>query len=102
MVISVLLTLLGRLTYMQIAEGANYRSAASENRVRDIITTAARGQILDDRGVALVANRIALVVSVNRSQLLSKKKGGELELSRLSLIVGIPVKDIKRIITPCV
>ena len=102
MVVSILLTLLGRLTYMQVAEGANYRNAASANRTRDIITTPARGQILDDKGVALVTNRIALVVSVDRSQIPSKKKGGDLELSRLSLIVGIPVADIERIITPCV
>ncbi|MCU1600055.1 MAG: penicillin-binding protein 2 [Frankiales bacterium] len=102
MVVSILLTLLGRLTYMQVAEGANYRNAASANRTRDVITAPARGQILDDRGVALVTNRIALVVSVDRSELPAKKKGGSLELSRLSLIVGIPVADIERIITPCI
>ncbi|MFN2539056.1 MAG: penicillin-binding protein 2 [Mycobacteriales bacterium] len=101
-VVSILLTLLGRLAYMQVAEGSNYRSAASQNRVRDIITSAARGQILDDRGVALVTNRIALVVSLNRSQLPTKKHGLDLEMSRLSLIVGIPVADILRIITPCI
>jgi penicillin-binding protein 2 len=101
-VVSILLTLLGRLAYMQVAEGADYRNAASQNRVRDIITTAARGQILDDRGIALVTNRIALVVSVNRSQLLSKKKGGDLELARLGRIVGMSVDDINRVTTPCV
>ena len=101
-VVSILLTLLGRLAYMQVAEGTDYRNMASENRVRDIVTTAARGQILDDRGVALVTNRIALVVSVNRSQLLSKKKGGADELARLGRIVGMTVDDINRITTPCV
>ena len=101
-VVSILLTLLGRLAYMQVAEGTDYRNAASQNRVRDIVTTAARGQILDDRGIALVTNRIALVVSVNRSQLLSKKKGGQQELDRLGRIVGMSVADINRITTPCV
>jgi penicillin-binding protein 2 len=101
-VVSILLTLLGRLAYMQVAEGSNYRSAASQNRVRDIITSAARGQILDDRGVALVTNRIALVVSVNRSQLPTKKLARATEMARLSRIVGIPVADIDRIITPCI
>ncbi|MCU1621598.1 MAG: penicillin-binding protein 2 [Frankiales bacterium] len=101
-VVSILLTLLGRLSYMQVAEGGSYQSAASQNRVRDIISTAARGQILDDRGVALVTNRIALVVSVNRSQLLSKKKGGAEELARLSRVVAMSVDDINRITTPCV
>jgi penicillin-binding protein 2 len=101
-VVSILLTLLGRLAYMQVAEGTDYRTAANQNRIREIITTPARGQILDDRGVALVTNRIALVVSVNRSQLPVKKHARALEMSRLSLIVGLPVADIERIITPCV
>lgn len=101
-VVSILLTLLGRLAYMQVAEGTNYQDAASQNRTRDIVTTAARGQILDDRGVALVTNRIALVVSVNRSLLLPRKKGGAEELARLGRIVGMSVAEIDRVTTPCV
>src|SRR3954447_13956671 len=101
-VVSILLTLLGRLAYMQVAEGTNYQTAASQNRIRDIITTAARGQILDDRGVPLVTNRIALVVSVNRAILLRTKHKGAHELQRLSKIVGLSVAEINRQITPCV
>lgn len=101
-VASILLTLLGRLAYLQIAEGSSYATAASQNRVRDIVTTAARGQILDDRGVPLVTNRIALVVSVNRAILLRTKHRGAEELQRLSRIVGLSVADIDRQITPCV
>ena len=101
-VVSILLTLLGRLTYLQIAEGSNYQTAASQNRVRNIVTTAMRGQILDDQGVSLVTNRIALVVSVNRAILLRTKHKGAEELQRLSRIVGLSVADINRQITPCV
>src|SRR5438067_11553022 len=98
-VIAILLTLLGRLAYMQGFEADRYRAAASDNRVRDIVENAARGQILDDRGVALVANRLALVVSVARSQLPSERAARDVELSRLSRVVGIPVADIERITT---
>ena len=101
-VLSILMTLLGRLAYLQVAQGASYRSAASQNRVRDIVTTAARGQILDDQGNALVTNRIALVVSVNRSIVLRTKNSGADELLRLSRIIGVSVAGINRQITPCV
>ena len=101
-VVSILLTLLGRLAYLQVAEGSNYRTAASQNRVRNIVTTATRGQILDANGVALVTNRIALVVSVNRAIVLRTKHKGADELLRLSRIVGLSVPDINRQITPCV
>jgi penicillin-binding protein 2 len=101
-VVSILLTLLGRLAYLQVAEGSSYRTAASQNRVRDIVTTATRGQILDDQGVALVTNRIALVVSVNRAIVLRTKHKGADELARLSRVIGLSVTDINRQITPCV
>ncbi|MCW2545259.1 MAG: Peptidoglycan glycosyltransferase, partial [Frankiales bacterium] len=101
LVVSILLTLLGRLGYLQVAEGDHYRKAASSNRVRQIITPAARGQILDDRGVALVSNRTALVVSVNRSIVRSQKHQGAEVLDRLAQVVGIPAQQIKLLITPC-
>jgi penicillin-binding protein 2 len=72
MVVSILLTLLGRLAYLQVAEGSRYREAASNNRIREVVTPAARGQVLDDVGRALVTNRTALVVSVTRSVLHSQ------------------------------
>ena len=101
LVVSILLTLLGRLGYLQVAEGAHYRKAASSNRVREIITPAARGQILDDRGKALVSIRTAFVVSVNPSIVRSQKHQGADVLNRLSKVVGIPAQQIKLLITPC-
>jgi penicillin-binding protein 2 len=101
LVVSILLTLLGRLTYLQVAEGPSYSKAAANNRIRAIVTPAARGQILDDRGVALVSNRTALVVSVNRSVVRSQKHRGKDVLARLAGVVGIPAARISLIITPC-
>jgi penicillin-binding protein 2 len=102
MVVSILITLLGRLTYLQIAEGSSYQAAATQNRIRSVITPAARGQILDDKGRQLVTNRTALVVSVTRSVVRAQKDRGAAELARLSAIVGIPVKEITTQISPCV
>ncbi len=100
-VLSILLTLFGRLAYLQVADGAMYRKAASDNRIRAIITPSARGQILDDRGVPLVSNRTALVVSVTRAIVRSQPKGGAAVLARLSKVIGIPASQISLAITPC-
>ena len=100
-VLSILLTLFGRLAYLQVAEGSKYRAAASSNRVREIITPAARGQLLDDRGVALAGNRTALLVSVTRSIVRSQPHRGAQVLARLSKVIGIPAAQIAVLITPC-
>ena len=100
-VLSILVTLFGRLAYLQVAEGTAYTKAAKDNRIRNIITTAARGQVLDDRGVALVSNRTALVVSVTRSIVRSQKHHGVEVLDRLAKVIGIPADQIALDITPC-
>jgi penicillin-binding protein 2 len=69
LVISLLLTLLGRLWYVQIYSGDKYRAAATNNNLRSVVTEAVRGQILDDEGRPLVSNRTSLVVSIDRSVL---------------------------------
>ena len=101
LVVSILLTLLGRLGYLQVAEGDHFRKSAFANRVREIITPAARGQILDDRGLPLVSNRTDLVVSVTRSIVRSQKNKGADVLQRLARVVGIPADQIALLITPC-
>jgi penicillin-binding protein 2 len=101
MVVSILLTLLGRLAYLQVAEGSRYTVAASNNRVREVVTPAARGQVLDDMGRPLVSNRTALVVSVTRSILHSQPKRGKAVLDRLSKVIGVTPAQIELLITPC-
>ena len=59
LIASMLIALLGRLYYMQIASGPRYQAAAMDNQSRDIITPAARGMILDDKGIPLAMNRSA-------------------------------------------
>jgi penicillin-binding protein 2 len=100
-VVSVLLTLLGRLAFLQVAEGDRYRVAASNNRIREVVTPAARGQVLDDIGRPLVTNRTALVVSVTRSILHSQPHRGAQVLARLSAVIGLSPAQIELLITPC-
>jgi penicillin-binding protein 2 len=73
LVISLLLTLLGRLWYLQVLAGPQYQQAAADNQVRDIVAAAPRGQIVDDTGKRWATNRTALVVSVDRIKLLRQK-----------------------------
>ena len=101
LVASILLTLLGRLAYLQIDQGAAYRNAASANRIRSVVTPAARGIVLDDRGVPLISNRTALVVSVNRSVLRTAPHHGREVLQRLATIIGVPAAELTSAITPC-
>ena len=101
LVVSILATLLGRLWFLQVHEGDSYRKAANANRVREVVTEAARGQILDAQGRDLVRNRTALVVSVNRSLLRLTKDRGKTVLAKLAPIVGISAGDLEKTIAPC-
>ena len=101
LVVSILATLLGRLWYLQVHEGESYRNAANANRVREVVTQSARGQVLDASGRDLVGNRTALVVSVNRSLLRQEKDRGKAVLARLAPIVAIAAGDLEKSIAPC-
>ncbi|HEX6921827.1 MAG TPA: penicillin-binding protein 2, partial [Actinomycetes bacterium] len=94
LVMSLLLTLLGRLWYLQVLAGDNYVKAAAENRTREIITPAARGMILDSRGRPLARNRTALVVSVSRTEMLRQKDGGRALVAKVAKVVGKPFQDV--------
>ena len=95
LVLSLLITLFGRLWYLQIREGDHYQAAASQNQVRDVVTPAVRGQILDDQGRPLVNNRTALVVSVSRTDLLLMPDDGDAVLTRLADVLGMPADEVK-------
>ncbi|MYW03425.1 penicillin-binding protein 2 [Streptomyces sp. SID3343] len=95
LVLSLMITLFGRLWFLQIREGDHYTAAASQNQVRDVITPAVRGQILDDKGRPLVNNRTALVVSVSRTDLLRMPDDGAAVLTKLAGVLELPVDEVK-------
>jgi penicillin-binding protein 2 len=85
LVLSLLLTLLGRLWYLQVYEGDQYRTAADTNATRSVVTPAVRGLILDDEGRPLVSNRVSLAITVDRSVLVRLKSAQRLAvLARLA------------------
>ncbi|MWA06217.1 penicillin-binding protein 2 [Actinomadura sp. LD22] len=96
-----LLVLMGRLWSMQILDGSHYQQLADQNRTRDIVVPAVRGMILDDRGIPLVRNRSALVVSVDRTTLSRQKDGGKAVLGRLAGVLGTTYQDVANRIRLC-
>lgn len=101
LVVSLLLTLFGRLWYLQVLAGPTYQQAAADNQLRAVVTAAPRGQILDDTGQALVRNRTALVVSVDRVALLRQKDGGRAVLQRLARVLKMPYAELHQRIQLC-
>ena len=101
LVLGLLVTLLGRLWYLQVVTGDEYTKLAVSNRVRDVVTQPARGEVLDAAGRPLVRNRTAMVVSVTRSTLLREPDDGRSVLERLAKVLGIPYADLYARIQPC-
>ena len=93
-VLSLLATLVTRLWFVQVVDGDRYQAAATTNRVREVVTPAVRGLILDDRGRPLVANRSSLVVSVERSALMNSKDQGRGLITRLAAVLHQPFDEL--------
>ncbi|MCL8026486.1 penicillin-binding protein 2 [Nocardioides bruguierae] len=69
LVLALFATLLVRLYYLQVVHGEAYHAQAASQSVRDVVTQPSRGLIVDDQGRTLVANRLAWVISVDRTLL---------------------------------
>jgi penicillin-binding protein 2 len=96
LVASLLVSLAGRLWYLQVLNGDHYERVAADNRTRDIVVPAVRGQILDDVGRPLVRNRTALVVSVDRTVLSRQQDGGAGVLKRLAKVLGTTQQQLEQ------
>jgi penicillin-binding protein 2 len=101
LVVSILATLLGRLWFLQVYAGDTYTRAATDNRIREVVEPATRGQVFDSAGRVVVGNRTAMVVSVNRALVRKEPGRGAEVLARLSKVIGLPVEEIVRRTTPC-
>jgi penicillin-binding protein 2 len=101
-VVAVMLaTLGGRLWYLQVMNGTQYKTLAMANQTRTIVVPAVRGQIFDDAGRALVTNQTSLVVSVDMMQLSRERDGGSAVLHRLARLIGMPYNLLKSKVTLC-
>jgi len=101
LVASLLGTLLTRAFYLQVMEGAEYRAAAADNTVREIVDPAVRGLILDQAGRPLVANRTSVVVTIDRQELAKEDDDGAAVIKRLAAILDTPAARIRERLKPC-
>ena len=100
-VASLLITLGGRLWYIQVMNGTSYVKLASSNQTRNTIVPAVRGQILDDVGNALVTNRTSLVVSVDMMTLSQRPDGGTSVLRALAPMLGMSYQLLQNKVRLC-
>ncbi|MFD9488764.1 penicillin-binding protein 2 [Streptomyces sp. NPDC059991] len=94
LVFSLLLTLGGRLWYLQIRNGQEYEDEAKNNHVQQVVQPAVRGAILDARGVPLADNETRLVVSASRTDLTKMPDNGKAVLTRLATVLGMKPQDV--------
>jgi penicillin-binding protein 2 len=100
-VFALLVSLGGRLWYLQVMTTVSYTSAATQDQVRTVIVPPVRGQILDDAGQPLVDNHTVLVVSVNRQLVSQQADGGIGELHRLAKLLHMSYTLLQQKIRLC-
>jgi len=92
---AMIITLGGRLWYLQVMDTTQYKTLASANQTRQVVVPAVRGSIVDDEGQPLVTNTTSLVVSVNMTQLAqSTSDDGQSVLRRLASLLGMSDKTL--------
>ncbi len=101
LVFSLLATLVARLFYLQVMEVDEYRAAAQNNTVREVVEPAVRGLILDQAGRPLVSNRTSIVVTIDRQELNQQAKSGDAVIARLAGILGTTHASISERLMPC-
>ena len=88
LIVSLLVTMVGRLFFLQVVSADTYTHQADANQNRYVVTPATRGLILDQLGRPLVSNRTSLVVSVDRTVIAEQKDKGVAVLTRLAKALG--------------
>ena len=98
---AMLVSLGGRLWYLQVMNNTAFTKLAAANQTRDVIVPAVRGQILDDVGNALVTNRTSLVVSVDMMTLSQRPDGGTSVLRALAPMLGMSYQLLQNKVRLC-
>ena len=91
---SLMVALLGRLFYLQIAAGPTYKDAALSIQSRDVVTPANRGFIVDSSGVPLALNRVGLAITVDRTKIDKLPDKGEAVIRNLVILLDLKFKDV--------
>lgn len=92
--VSLMVALLGRLFYLQVAAGPTYRDAALSIQSRDVATPANRGFIVDSSGVPLALSKVALAITVDRTLIDKLPDEGVAVLRKLVKLLGLQYSDV--------
>ena len=93
-VASLMLALVGRLFYLQVADGPRYQEAALDIQSRDIVTPALRGLIVDNEGNPFAINKAGLMVTADRSILDKQSDKGRAVLTRVAEVLDLNFIDV--------
>jgi penicillin-binding protein 2 len=99
--VAMLAVLGGRLWYVQVMNGPQFKTLAAQSQSRTVVVPALRGEILDDNGDAFVTNQTSLVISVNMMQLSKQPDGGSAVLRQLGKLLGVSYNVLKAKTTLC-
>ena len=94
LIFSLLVALMGRLFYLQVAAVDVYRDAALSIQSRDVATPATRGLIVDSSGVPLALNRVGIAVTVDRTVIDKQIDKGVAVLQSLATLLKIEYSDL--------
>jgi penicillin-binding protein 2 len=100
-VLTLMIALLGRLFYLQVAAAPRYKDAALSIQSRDVINPAIRGLIVDSSGVPLALNRVGLAITVDRIVLDKQSDKGAIVLASVSNLLGLAYADVYRATRLC-
>ena len=92
-IISLMVALLGRLFYLQVAAAPRYKDAALSIQSRDVVTPATRGLIVDASGVPLALNKVGVAITVDRTVIDKQEDKGEAVLRSLARLLKIKYVD---------
>jgi len=93
-IISLMVALLGRLFYLQVAAAPRYKDAALSIQSRDVVTPATRGLIVDSSGVPLALNKVGVAITVDRTKIDKQEDKGEAVLRSLADLLGLRYVDV--------
>lgn len=93
-VVVVIIFLLGRLAWMQLLHGAQYKKVAEDNRLRKLFSQGPRGTMYDRNGAALVSNRPSFAVSVIPAEYANPQA----VTPYLAELAGVPTTEIESLL----
>jgi penicillin-binding protein 2 len=94
LIVSIMMAMLGRLFYLQVAAGPKYRDAALSIQSRDVVTPATRGLIVDGYGVPLAMNKAGLAITIDRIAIDKLEDKGVGVMKRLAKLLNLKYEDI--------